>query len=176
MWVNETNLQAWATRMLSVLRIMAAVLFLQYGLSKYFGFPANPPPKFDMLSLIGLAGAIELVPLHIDFDRLDMPRGSARSANACRSLGRRSKSQNHCAEVLAGSLLLLVGLYSREAAFIMSGEIAVACFMRRAPNGLFPQVNAGGLQVLFCFVFLFLFSAGPGPWSVDAVRRPTATI
>ena len=88
-----------------------------------------------MWSLIGLAGAIELV----------------------------------------GSLLLLVGLYSREAAFVMSGEIAVAYFMRRAPNGFFPQVNAGGLEVLFCFVFLFLFFAGPVPWSVDAVRRPAAT-
>jgi putative oxidoreductase len=135
MWINEASLQAWAPRMLSVLRIMAALLFLQYGLSKYFGFPANPPPNFHMWSLIGLAGAIELV----------------------------------------GSLLLLVGLYSREAAFVMSGEIAVAYFMRRAPNGFFPQVNAGGLEVLFCFVFLFLFFAGPGPWSVDAVHRPAAT-
>jgi putative oxidoreductase len=136
MWMNEASLQARAPRMLSVLRIIAALLFLQYGLSKYFGFPANPPPNFHMLSLIGLAGAIELV----------------------------------------GSLLLLVGLYSREAAFIMSGEIAVAYFMRRAPHGFFPQVNAGGLEVLFCFVFLFLFFAGPGPWSVDAVRRLAARI
>ena len=47
--------------------------------------------------------------------------------------------------------------------------------MRRAPNGFFPQVNAGGLEVLFCFVFLFLFFAGPGPWSVDAARRSAAT-
>jgi uncharacterized membrane protein YphA (DoxX/SURF4 family) len=75
---------------------------------------------------------------------------------------------------LVGSLLLLVGLWSREAAFIMSGEIAVAYFMRRAPNGFFPQVNGGGLEVLFCFVFLFLFFAGSGPWSVDAMRRPAA--
>ena len=122
MLVNEAKLQAWSPWMLSVLRIMAALLFLQYGLSKYFGFPANPPANFRMFSLIGLAGAIELI----------------------------------------GSLLLLVGLWSREAAFIMSGEIAVAYFMRRAPNGFFPQVNAGGLEVLFCFVFLFLFFAGPG--------------
>jgi putative oxidoreductase len=77
---------------------MAALLFLQYGLSKFFGFPANPSANFYMFSLIGLAGAIELI----------------------------------------GSLLLLAGLWSREAAFIMSGEIAVAYFMRRAPNGFFP--------------------------------------
>ena len=46
----------------------------------------------------------------------------------------------------------------------------------RAPNGFFPQVNGGGFEVLVCFVFLFLFFAGPGPWSVDATRRPTAKI
>src|ERR1700722_5062007 len=61
MLVNEATLQAWTPRMLSVLRIMAALLFLQYGLSKYFGFPANPPANFRMFSLIGLAGAIELI-------------------------------------------------------------------------------------------------------------------
>ncbi len=133
MLVNETRLQAWTPRMLSVLRIMAALLFLQYGLSKYFGFPAHPPAHFHVVSLIGLAGAIELV----------------------------------------GSLLLLVGIRSREVAFILSGEIAVAYFMRRAPDGFFPQVNGGGLEVLFCFVFLFLFFAGPGPWSIDAVRQPS---
>ena len=131
MLVSEAKLQAWAPQMLSVLRIVAALLFLQYGLSKYFGYPAKPPANFSMMSLLGLAGAIEL----------------------------------------AGSLLLLVGLWSRWAAFIMSGKIAVAYFMRRTPNGFFPQVNGGGLEVLFCFVFLFLFFAGPGPWSADAVRR-----
>ena len=129
--LNEASLHAWTPRVLSVLRIIAALLFLQYGLSKYFGFPARPPANFAMFSLIGLAGAIELV----------------------------------------GSVLLLIGVFSREAAFIMSGEIAVAYFMRRAPNGFFPQVNGGGLEVLFCFVFLYLFFAGPGPWSVDAARR-----
>jgi putative oxidoreductase len=132
--INETVLHAWTPRMLSVLRIMAALVFLQYGMSKYFGFPAHPPATFTMFSLLGLAGAIELV----------------------------------------GSLLLLVGVFSREAAFIMSGEIAVAYFMRKAPNSFFPQVNGGGLEVLICFVFLFLFFAGPGPWSVDAWRRTTS--
>jgi putative oxidoreductase len=132
MLVNETTLQTWTPRVLSVLRIMAGLLFLQYGLSKYFGFPAHPPVNFSMVSLLGLAGAIELI----------------------------------------GGLLLVAGLFSREAAFIMSGEIAVAYFMRRAPNGFFPQVNGGGLEVLFCFVFLYLCFAGPGPWSIDAVRVP----
>jgi uncharacterized membrane protein YphA (DoxX/SURF4 family) len=61
MRVNEAKLQAWAPRMLSVLRIVAALLFLQYGLSKYLGYPARPPANFSMLSLLGLAGAIELI-------------------------------------------------------------------------------------------------------------------
>jgi hypothetical protein len=61
MLVSEAKLQAWAPQMLSVLRIVAALLFLQYGLSKYFGYPAKPPANFSMLSLLGLAGAIELV-------------------------------------------------------------------------------------------------------------------
>jgi putative oxidoreductase len=134
MLINEARLQAQTPRMLSVLRIMAALVYLQYGLSKYFSFPANPPANFHMVSLLGLAGAIELV----------------------------------------GSLLLLGGLFSRQAAFIMSGEIAVAYFMRRAPNGFFPQVNGGGMEVLFCFVFLFLVFAGPGPYSIDAVRQRSA--
>ncbi len=129
--MNEDRLQVWTPQVLSALRIVAALLFLQYGLSKYFGFPAKPPPNFSVFSLIGLAGAIELV----------------------------------------GGLLLVVGLWSRSAAFIMSGEIAVAYFIRRAPNGFFPQVNTGGLEVLFCFVFLFLFVAGPGCWAVDTMRR-----
>jgi putative oxidoreductase len=132
--MNQASLQTWTPRMLSVLRIMAALVFLQDGLSKYFGFPAHPPANFNMFSLLGLAGAIELV----------------------------------------GSLFMLVGLFSREAAFIMSGEIAVAYFMRHAPTSFFPQVNGGGLEVLICFVFLFLFFAGPGPWSIDAARRPAA--
>ena len=61
MLVSEAKLQAWAPQMLSVLRIVAALLFLQYGLSKYFGYPAKPPANFSMMSLLGLAGAIELV-------------------------------------------------------------------------------------------------------------------
>ena len=67
----------------------------------------------------------------------------------------------------------LVGFWSRETAFILCGEIAVAYFMRKAPNSFFPQVNGGGLEVVICFVFLFLVFAGPGPWSIDALRRPS---
>jgi len=74
---------------------------------------------------------------------------------------------------LVGSLLLLVGLFTRVAAFILSGEMAFAYFMVHAPKGFFPILNAGELAALYCFVFLFIAAAGPGPWSVDALRSRT---
>lgn len=73
-------------------------------------------------------------------------------------------------ELVAG-LLLLVGLFSRPAAFILSGMTAVAYFLVHAPQNFFPIVNGGELAALYCFVFLFLFFAGPGPWSVDAAMK-----
>ena len=68
---------------------------------------------------------------------------------------------------IVGSLLLLVGLFTRPVAFIMSGEMAVAYFMSHAPRGFFPILNGGELAVLYCFVFLFFAIAGGGSWSVD---------
>jgi putative oxidoreductase len=124
----------WPDRMLSVLRIIAALLFLQHGLAKHFGFPHVA--AFDNLkvfSLVGLAGAIEIV----------------------------------------GSVLLLLGLFTRPAAFIMSGEMAFAYFMAHAPRGFFPILNGGELAVLYCFVFLFFAIAGGGAWSVDRYIRKT---
>ena len=121
----------WRDRVLAVLRIVTALMFLQHGLAKHFGFPhvAN----FDnlkVLSLIGLAGAIEIV----------------------------------------GSLLLLVGLFTRAAAFIMSGEMAVAYFMSHASRSFFPLLNQGELAALYCFVFLYFVFSGPGAWSIDRMR------
>ena len=66
-----------------------------------------------------------------------------------------------------GSLLLLVGLFTRLAAFVMSGEMAFAYFMAHAPKSFYPAVNGGSLAVLYCFVFLYLVFAGGGPWSID---------
>lgn len=125
-------LEKYRPQMLSVLRIFVALLYLQAGLSKYFGWPGPQPKDFTMFSLIGAAGAIETV----------------------------------------GSLLLLVGLWTREAAFIMSGEMAVAYLLRRVLTGasFFPIVNGGMLESLYCFVFLYFVFAGPGPWSLDAKR------
>ena len=111
---------------LSALRIVAALLFLQHGLSKVFGFPAAGPP---LQGLLIVAAFLETV----------------------------------------GSLLLLIGAYTRIVAFILSGEMAFAYFMAHEPRSLYPLVNGGESAVLFCFVFLYLAFAGGGPLSVDRV-------
>ena len=122
----------WEPRVLSVLRIMVGLLFLEHGLSKIFGFPpaANPRPYVLMTLVPGLAGILELV----------------------------------------GGLLVTVGLFTRIAAFILSGEMAFAYFMSHAPRGFFPYSNGGSLAVLYCFVFLYLAFAGGGPWALDRMR------
>jgi putative oxidoreductase len=75
-------------------------------------------------------------------------------------------------EVVGGGLIAL-GLFTRVAAFICSGEMAVAYFMAHAPQGLYPAVNMGEGAVLYCFIFFYLVFAGPGPWSLDAAVRKT---
>ena len=69
-----------------------------------------------------------------------------------------------------GGLLLLLGLFTRPVAFITSGEMAAAYFISHAPNGFWPLLNRGEPAVLFCFVRLYIAAAGPGPWSLDALR------
>ena len=124
-------LTTWSPRLLSVLRIVAALLFIMHGTSKFFGFPAagggGPVP---LMSKLGLAGVLEIV----------------------------------------GGALLLVGLFTRPVAFLLSGEMAVAYFTAHAPRGLYPMTNGGEAAVLFCFIFLYLAVAGGGPWSADAAR------
>ena len=114
--------------LLSVLRIMVGLLFMQHGLSKLFGFPAGAGfPAF--LSLPWFEGCIELI----------------------------------------GGGLIVIGLFTRSAAFITSGEMAIGYFMVHAPKSFFPYVNGGNLAVLYCFVFLYLVVSGPGPISLDAL-------
>jgi len=120
----------WAPRMLSVLRIMAALLFIEHGTQKFFDFPPPATPGSSLTTLLVGQGFLELV----------------------------------------GGFLLLIGFYTRTVAFILSGDMAVAYFMRHAPRGFFPLVNGGQLAILFCFVFFYLFVAGGGPWSVDQQR------
>lgn len=71
---------------------------------------------------------------------------------------------------LFGGLLIGIGLGTRFVAFVLCGEMAVAYFRQHFPNGLFPIQNGGELAVLYCFVYLYLVAAGPGAWSVDAMR------
>ena len=118
----------WAPRMLSVLRIMAALLFIEHGTQKFFDFPLPATPGSSLTTLLVGQGFLELV----------------------------------------GGFLLLIGFYTRTVAFILSGDMAVAYFMRHAPRGFFPLVNGGQLAILFCFVFFYIFVAGGGVWSVDA--------
>jgi len=128
----DSSLMATLNRLspyvLSILRIMAALLFLEHGLSKFFGFPGAAHP----LALFGLewfAALIEFV----------------------------------------GGILLTLGLFSRAAAFIMSGEMAIGYFMFHAPQSFYPYLNHGEAAILYCFVFLYVVFAGPGPWSIDAL-------
>lgn len=72
-------------------------------------------------------------------------------------------------ELVAGVLIAL-GLFTRLAAFVAAGEMAVAYFMGHFPRGLWPVANMGDAAILFCFVFLYLAAAGPGAWSVDGIR------
>ncbi len=130
--MNFEWLVRWQPQILSILRIMTALLMLQYGMAKLVGFPAVPIFQgLKLFSLYGIAGIIEL----------------------------------------AGSVLLLFGLFTRPVAFILSGEMAFAYFMGHFPKNFIPLLNGGNEAVLFCFVFLYLACAGPGPWSVDALRN-----
>jgi putative oxidoreductase len=121
----------WSPRVLSVLRIVTAFLFMQHGGQKLFGFPAPSQAAHPLLSLMGVAGVLEFF----------------------------------------GGLLLLLGLFSRPVAFLLSGQMAVAYFMVHAPQGFWPLLNRGDLAVLFSFVFLYLAVAGGGSWSVDHLWR-----
>jgi putative oxidoreductase len=71
---------------------------------------------------------------------------------------------------LVGGVLILIGLYTRQAAFILSGEMAFAYFMAHAPHGFLPILNQGELAVVYCFVFLYFAVAGAGAYSIDATR------
>jgi len=128
--LSARSLESLAPYVLSILRIVVALLFLQHGLSKLFGFPAPMAPP-AALSMEWFAGMIEF----------------------------------------GGGLLVTVGLFTRAAALIMSGEMAVGYFMFHAPQGFFPILNHGEEAILYCFVFLYLVFAGAGPWSVDAPLR-----
>ena len=121
---------------LSVFRFMTGLLLFQFGIAKIFKFPAVPMfAKVELMSLIGLAGTLELV------------------------LG----------------ALLMVGLFTRLAAFILAGEMAFAYFIGHMFKGadpvFLPLLNGGTAAILFCFACLYLSTAGGGPYSLDAMMR-----
>ena len=120
----------WAPRVLSILRIVAALIFMEHGTQKLFGFPPSDRPSPELFSLIGLAGVLEFV----------------------------------------GGALLVLGLFTRPVAFILSGEMAFAYWMAHAPQSFFPVLNGGDAAILYCFVFLYLAAAGGGAWSLDNLR------
>lgn len=74
-------------------------------------------------------------------------------------------------ELVAGTLIL-VGLFTRPAAFIAAGEMAVAYWYIHAPQSLYPVANMGDAAILYCFLFLYISAAGPGAFSLDAAMRP----
>ena len=123
-----------APRLLSLLRIMAAVPFILAGTSKLFAFPQGIPPNgatVPLISELGLAGVLEVF----------------------------------------GGGLLLVGLFTRPVAFLVSGEMAVAYFQVHFPQSTWPTINGGMSAWLYCFIWLYFSAAGAGPWSLDELRR-----
>jgi len=124
-------LSPWSSKLLSVLRVVSALLFMEHGLQKVFNFPPAAMPKpYDLMTLSpGFAGLLEVV----------------------------------------GGGLLVLGLFSRPVAFILSGEMALAYWMVHAKKSVYPLLNGGDGAILFCFVFLYIAATGPGPWSLDAI-------
>jgi putative oxidoreductase len=128
-------LSRWQPQLLAILRIVTALLFLEHGVSKFFGFPV-PFPIHPLPPLLVAAGVIECV----------------------------------------AGVLITVGLFTRLAAFLSSGEMAIGYFMMHFPKSPWPVANMGEGAILFCFVFLYLAAAGPGAWSIDGARMRNAPI
>lgn len=129
------NLNVWTPRVLSLLRMIVALLFIEHGTMKLFHFPAAQPGISDPLPmLLVVAGWLELI----------------------------------------GGTLVLLGLFTRVAAFVLAGEMAVAYCLVHLPHSGWPGLNQGAEAILYCWVFFYLVFAGPGSWSIDASRRKTA--
>jgi putative oxidoreductase len=125
---SVTTLGRVAPYVLSILRIVVGLLFLEHGLSRLFAFP-SPLPTPHPLTMYWFAGSIEFI----------------------------------------GGILVALGLLTRPAAFIMSGEMAFAYFISHASRGFYPILNSGDGAILYCFVFFYLVFAGAGPLSLDAL-------
>jgi putative oxidoreductase len=132
-----SGLSAWTSlrpHLLSALRIITGLLFLQHGTTKFLGLPQSQFTGVPVTSIYGIAGLFELI----------------------------------------GGALLVLGLFTRPVAFVLSGVMAVAYFHDHAPQNFYPILNGGELAIAFCFAFLYLSAAGGGPWSLDAIIRKKA--
>lgn len=127
MTLSASFVGVWSSRIQSVLRIVAAFMFMSHGMQKIIGFPVSPSHPFHLFTLTGVAGVLELF----------------------------------------GGMLLLIGLFTRPVAFILSGEMAFAYFLAHAPQAFWPLINRGELAALYCFLFLYFAVAGGGRWSID---------
>lgn len=123
-----------APYVLSVTRVVAALIFLAHGTQKLFGFPAVSERGMPAVgTLTWTAGVLELV----------------------------------------GGALLVLGLFTRPVAFVLSGLMAFAYWIAHAPRSPYPVLNGGDAAILYCFLFLYIACAGGGPWSLDArLGRP----
>jgi len=126
-----------APALLSVLRIVSALIFLEHGTQKFLSFPPGQAAGSGLAFAHPghYAGLIEI---------------------GC-------------------GLLIALGLFTRPAAFLASGTMAVAYWYSHAPQDFFPVNNMGDAAILYCFVFLYISVAGPGPWSFDAWRSARRT-
>jgi putative oxidoreductase len=127
--IGPTLETVWAPHVLSIVRVVTALIFMEHGTQKLLNFPPNLPgrPAVELFSLYGFAGSLEIV----------------------------------------GGILLVLGLFTRPVAFILSGEMAFAYWMGHAPRSVFPILNNGDASILYCFLFLYLAFAGGGAWSLD---------
>ena len=133
--MNSNLINRWTPQLLSILRIVTAFLFVEHGMQKLLNFPAPAKAPFELMSLSGVSGVLELF----------------------------------------GGALLLLGLFTRPVAFVLSGLMAFAYFIAHAPQGFWPLLNHGELAVLYCFIFLYMSAAGAGPWSLDNWLRHSRT-
>jgi len=124
---------SFAPRLQSVLRIAAALFFMQAGTMKLFAVPVGMPTggTVPLMSQLGVGASLETF----------------------------------------GGGLLLLGLFTRPVAFLLSGEMAVAYFQFHFPKGFWPVMNNGMAAALYSFLWLYFSAAGAGPWSLDALRR-----
>lgn len=128
---------AWPPRMLSIVRIIVGLLFLEHGLNKLFDFPPTVKHSpYHIFTLVpGVAGILEVF----------------------------------------GSLCIILGLFTRPVAFLLSGEMAIAYFMVDSHRAFYPLVNGGDAVILYSFIFLYLSVAGGGAWRVEGMRRRRET-